>query len=158
MSNNDMLKRLEVELKANRLSDQESSDSSEIQDIKKTKDAQKTLAIIGSKKLKDRDFFDTRVTEWIDRHGTPVMIVTGTSEGTDQMAVDYAEKHGIPWEAFKPDYSRYLRKYAPSVRNTRIIEASTHVMAFPSRTGIGTQDSIRKAKRFKRKTYVYWID
>jgi hypothetical protein len=49
-------------------------------------------------------------------------------------------------------------KYKFLERNTKIVENSTHYIAFPSRSGSGTQDTIRKAQKKGLKGFVIYID
>jgi hypothetical protein len=118
----------------------------------------KILAIIGARTMDNQDLFDEKMAEWVDIYGQPDEIVSGGAVGADTMAEAYAQKNCIPITVYKPDYERYSGKYAPIVRNTQIIEHSTHILAFPSRYGKGTQDSLRKAKKYRREIKQYLID
>jgi SLOG family YspA-like protein len=156
-----LIKRLKVELKANVLSDTESDDTIDTLSSDEGDDdhhKMTILAIVGSRTMVDQDLFDVEMEKWVKRYGQPDEIVSGGAVGADRMAERYAEKYGIPITVFKPDYERYPGKYAPIVRNTQIIEHCTHVLAFPYRQGRGTQDSMKKAKRFHRKMRIIWID
>jgi hypothetical protein len=48
-------------------------------------------------------------------------------------------------------------KKAGLLRNTDIINESTHVIAFPNDKGSGTQDSIRKAQKLGKIVKVIYI-
>jgi YspA, cpYpsA-related SLOG family len=156
-----MIKRLELELKANHRSEEHSRDtSSEDSSIEaeETKNKRVVLAVIGSRTMVDQQLFDETIEKWVKKYGEPDEIVSGGAVGADTMAEVYAREHDIQITVFRPDYATYPGKYAPIVRNTQIIEHCTNVLAFPSRSGSGTQDSLRKAKRFKRKVWVHWIN
>jgi hypothetical protein len=58
----------------------------------------------------------------------------------------WAKKYDIQLITLKPQYDIYSYKVAPLMRNTDIIAAATHLLAFPSYSrGRGTQDAIKKA-------------
>ena len=63
----------------------------------------------------------------------------------------------FPIKIFKPDWLKYGKAAGP-IRNQQIIEYATHVIAFPSKTGKGTQDSIIRAKKLNRKLIICPID
>lgn len=160
MKNADQINRLVLELKANRVSESE-SDSSQSQDSDNKggrKSNRIVLAIIGSRDMNNQNLFDEKMENWVKKYGQPDEIVSGGAKGADTLGEEYAEKYGIPIEIFRPDYKRYPGKYAPLVRNTDIIQYCTHVMAFPSRNGRGTQDAMRKANKFHKKMKVIYID
>jgi len=59
---------------------------------------------------------------------------------------EMGKKTRYPLITLKPQYDLYPPKIAPLMRNTDIIAAATHLLAFPSYSrGRGTQDAIKKA-------------
>ena len=54
----------------------------------------------------------------------------------------FAAQHHIKTLVFKPDWKKYGKR-AGFLRNIDIIKAATHVIAFPSKNGSGTQHSIK---------------
>ena len=84
------------------------------------------------------------------------VIVSGGAVGTDTMAERFAQEMGIQTQIFKPDWSQ--GRHAALLRNTDIVNHSTHVIAFPARTGRGTQDSIRKSQKRGVPLKVLYID
>lgn len=152
------IKRLETELNANSASKKDIVDTNSTESEDDLNGNRVILAIIGARTMNDQKLFDEKMEDWVTEYGEPDEIVSGGAIGADTMAEKYAAKHSIDLTVFKPDYDKYAGKYAPIVRNTQIIEHCTHVLAFPSHYGRGTQDSLRKARRFKRKTRVHWID
>jgi hypothetical protein len=116
------------------------------------------LAIVGSRDMTDQDLFNREIERWIGEYGVPNEIVSGGASGADTMAKEYAKLTGIPIVVFKPDYKTFPSKYAPLARNTQIIGRCTHVLAFPSSMGRGTQDSLRKAESGKKIISVVYIN
>lgn len=116
------------------------------------------LAIIGSRDMVDVDLFNTEIDKWIHTHGAPDEIVSGGARGADKFGEMYANKNKIKIKIFLPDYNKYPGKYAPIARNTQIIEYSTHVLAFPSKKGRGTQDAMRKAEDLGKDVTIAYID
>lgn len=108
------------------------------------------LAIVGSRTFKGS--IEEDVSEFILKKmgQVPKLIVSGGARGVDSLAVAYARKHKIPYKTFLPEWSK-LGKKAGLARNTDIINAATHVIAFPDKKGgNGTRDSIRKAQKLNK--------
>lgn len=120
------------------------------------------LAIVGSRTFADNVLFEETIQEFIVRHEMPIKVVSGGAKGADTMGENWAKRMGITLQVFKPRWKYPLSgKYDPGAglkRNTDIIKACTHVNAFPSKKGRGTQDSIRKAKEMGKPCIVKWIE
>ena len=131
------------------------------------------VAIVGYRNFKDYDLFKKAVIKVLEEWGITHIeeaiekeilecIVSGGADGTDTLAENFADEYKISKKIFLPDYSVHtslkMRKKAPLLRNTQIINYSTHVIAFPSHSGTGTQDSISKAKEKNKIMKVLWID
>lgn len=107
-------------------------------------DVKRIVAIVGYRKFTDWALFKNTMEEFIVRYGIPTMVVSGGATGADAMAEKWAKGHAIPIQILRPDWKKY-GKAAGILRNTDIVAACTHVVAFPSQKGKGTQDTIRKA-------------
>ena len=117
---------------------------------------QMNLAIVGSRELTDYSWFKSHVEAFISEHGKPDLIVSGGARGADTLARNYAQEHQIPIQEFLPNWK--LGRHAGILRNTDIVQASTHVLAFPSKQGRGTQDSMKKATEANKILKVIYID
>lgn len=115
-----------------------------------------SLAIVGSRELTNYEWFKEHVQAFISEHGKPDLIVSGGARGADTLARIYAKENGIPIQEFLPNWK--LGRHAGILRNTDIIEASTHLIAFPSKVGRGTQDSMRKAEQSGKIVQTIYID
>lgn len=115
------------------------------------------LAIVGSRAIKTS--IEEDVTEFIVKCGLkPTLIVSGGAKGVDTSAMLYAKKYDIPFKTFLPEWEKHGKK-AGLLRNTDIIKAATHVIAFPEKDGgKGTRDSIRKAKQLGKVLKVIEVD
>lgn len=92
------------------------------------------IAIIGSRTITNynlESIVSDEVTE----------IVSGSAKGADTLAREYAEKHGLKYTEFLPDYSRY-GKAAPIVRNKQIADYSDKVIALWNGKSKGTKSVI----------------
>lgn len=103
------------------------------------------LAIVGSRYYTDYDIFKKYINDWIIKFGTPNKIISGGCRGVDTLAEKYAKENKINLEVIKPNWD--LGKIAGPLRNTKIVNKSTHMIAFPSSNSKGTKDSIKKAKK-----------
>ena len=118
------------------------------------------LAIVGSRDMtsyKDMEtHIDLALKEWSSEVKDITLIVSGGCKGADQLGEQFAKKHKIKTMILKPDWKTYGKR-AGILRNHDIIGNATHVIAFPSKKGSGTQHSIEIAKKQNKPTYVHFI-
>lgn len=114
------------------------------------------LAIVGSRNFNDKSSFTKHVQEWIRENGKPEKIVSGGATGADRLARNFAKDNNIDLIEFLPDYNKHGR-IAPLLRNTQIVECCTHAIAFPSKNGSGTQDTIRKLKNSNKSVTIHFV-
>lgn len=102
------------------------------------------LAIVGSREFDDYEVFKECVDKYIKSHDKPKLIISGGARGVDTMAEKYAQENNIKTKIYYPNWT--LGRKAGILRNSEIIAAATHVIAFPTDSSVGTYDSIMKAK------------
>ncbi len=107
------------------------------------------LAIVGGRDYTNYEHFKTIVNDFVTEIGVPNEIISGGAKGVDTMASMWAKEHNIPIIELKPDWNKFGKR-AGILRNTDIIDASTHVLALPTSKSIGTHDSINKAKNLNK--------
>ena len=73
------------------------------------------------------------------------------------MAERFAKEHNLKTIIYLPDWKENKRG-AGIIRNTDIVNDSTHMIAFPSKVGKGSQDSIRKAEKKGTPLKILYID
>jgi hypothetical protein len=133
--------------------------------MKQTEGLPIVLAIVGSRILNNAEhgsIFEVALSAFVAKHGMPTRIVSGGAAGADRMGAQWARKNGIELVEYKPVWKNAAGVYDKAAglrRNTDIVNACTHVVAFPStHHGSGTQDSVRKARAGKKVVYEYAID
>ncbi len=108
------------------------------------------LAIVGSRDFTDYKLLTKVVNEtlqeWNIKYSELIHIVSGGAKGADALAAKFAAQHDIPLREYLPDWDAHGKAAGP-IRNKAIIADATHVIAFPSTTGKGTQNSISLAKK-----------
>ena len=119
------------------------------------------LGIVGSRNFTDYNSFKRAVfkvlEEWNIELKNIENIVSGGAKGADTLGEKFSKKYGLNIIIYKPNWNLHGKK-AGILRNTDIVEKSTHMIAFPSKYGKGTQDSIRKAENKKIPIKVLYID
>ncbi len=115
------------------------------------------LAIVGSRTFTNKNLFNQKINEFILKYNTPDIIISGGAKGADTLGENYAIDNNIPLKIFYPDWSKH-GKIAGIIRNTNIVNDCTHILAFPSKNGTGTQDTIRKGKLANKKIFVVHIN
>ena len=83
----------------------------------------------------------------------PTEILHGGAKGADELANQYAEKHGIKCIIIRPDYQRHNPKLAPLLRNTELVKLADCTLALygPGRDGKGgTADTAQKTKAARK--------
>ena len=119
------------------------------------------LAIVGSRNYKDYsdcvDKINKTLLEWNIDIKNIDSCVSGGAQGADTLAERWAKENNIRPDIKRPDWNAH-GKAAGIIRNTDIVNACTHIIAFPSKSGRGTQDSIRKALKLKKVVKEFYID
>ena len=117
------------------------------------------LAISGSRNYTNYEEFCKILNEYLSDNKEVELecVISGGAIGTDTMAEKYANDNNILFLVFKPEYEKYGRS-APLVRNKKIIKNATHLIAFPSAKGSGTQHTIMCAKKSGIPCKIYDID
>lgn len=113
--------------------------------------------IVGSRNYTDYKQFKTFLQDALKTWPDVIEVVSGGAQGADAMAERWARENNIPIKIFKPDWVKFGKAAGP-IRNQQIIEYASHVIAFPSKTGKGTQDSIVRATKLKRELIICPID
>ena len=115
------------------------------------------LGVSGYRGFNDYHRFYREMTSFIEEHGKPTEIVSGGAKGADAMAERYAHEENIPLLVYHPDWNKHGKR-AGILRNGDIVTRCTHLIAFPSRRGKGTQDAIRRARRQGKPCKEIWIE
>ena len=119
------------------------------------------LAIVGSRDFKDYVLFTKTVTNALQEWGIGInelqYIVSGGASGADSLAAKFAIEQKVPLKEFLPDWDTHGKAAGP-IRNKEIIANATHVIAFPSSSGKGTQHSISLAKKASLPLKIMGID
>jgi hypothetical protein len=122
------------------------------------------LAIVGSRNFTDYYVFRQKVEqalqEWLieeNKDITVEYVISGGASGIDSLANTWANEKECKMVVHWANWAKHGKAAGP-IRNSLIISDSTHVIAFPSKFGRGTQDSIRKAKREGKKIKIFWVE
>jgi len=127
----------------------------------KKEQPQIVLALVGSRNYTNyaefKNIIAHTLAKWKIKISDISLVVSGDAKGADALAEKWAIEHKKTFTKFVADWKAYGTAAGP-MRNTDIINLSTHVIAFPSREGAGTQDSIAKANNSNKKVNIFYID
>ena len=116
------------------------------------------LAIVGSRTFNDFDLLVKWIRPFKRYATTPIEIMSGGAPGADSLAKKYAKSPSL----FNTTYTEYpaeWNKYGKSagfIRNQIIIDNCDMVLAFWDGQSRGTADTIEKAKKAKRPTFIIY--
>lgn len=114
------------------------------------------LAIIGSRSFNNYLYAKRKILDVIESNDIQVYkIISGGANGADKIAEMFSNDYNIPIEIIHPDWS--IGRHAGLKRNTDIINKSDYVIAFWDGISKGTLDSIGKAKRLKKRIFIFNI-
>ena len=115
------------------------------------------IGIVGSRKFTDFVIFNNAMAVFLPLSTTNIeQIISGGAEGADTLAELFADRNGIKTKIIKPDRKKYGKK-AAFLRNGEIVAESDIIVAFWDGVSRGTQDTITKAKIFKRPTVIIYV-
>jgi hypothetical protein len=109
------------------------------------------VAVIGSREFNDYE----RLRDTLSLF--PITkIISGGAKGADSLSERYARENGIPTEIYHAQWDLFGKK-AGFLRNTTIVENSELVIAFWDGKSRGTRDSIGKASKQKKQTFIVYF-
>ncbi len=114
------------------------------------------LAIIGSRTFNDYDLLEKWIKPfWHYSASGDLIIISGGAYGADLLGENLADKYKLGKQIFKPEWGKY-GKSAGFIRNQTIVDNCDMVLAFWDGESRGTADTIEKAKRAKRPTFIVY--
>jgi hypothetical protein len=115
-----------------------------------------TVAIVGSRDFKDKDFVEESICSLFDIGGFFAGIISGGASGVDTIAKKIAEEYGVPFTEYEADWKTYGKSAGP-IRNELIVKDCDLLIAFWDGISPGTKSSIDIAKRLKKTTVIFYI-
>lgn len=113
------------------------------------------LGIVGTRTFTDYDLFKKKLLKKYDIAEIDE-IVSGGADGTDTLAEMFAKEFEIKFKVYKPNWDKYGKRcYA--IRNAKIVERCTKLVAFWDGKSPGTSMTINMAKSAKKSVKIYTI-
>jgi hypothetical protein len=115
-----------------------------------------SVSISGSRKCSDRDI---DYIKNILNYYQPIISnihIGCCPTGVDKLVRDYCDFYKIPYQVFIADWSQGLK--AGPLRNTKVIEGTLLLIAFPSPKSKGTINTIKQAENAGIKVFKYEIE
>jgi len=115
------------------------------------------LAIIGSRTFNDYDV----LTIWADAafymfDNDDRVIISGGAKGADSLGKKFAQENKIEYLEFPADWDKH-GKSAGFVRNQQIVDNCDMILAFWDGKSKGTKDTIDKARKAKKPTFIIYF-
>lgn len=114
------------------------------------------LAIVGGRDFNDYNKFLSTMFLF-NRHPQdfPGIIISGGAKGADYLAFRFAEERRIEMRVYPAEWDRF-GKSAGFIRNQTIVDNCDMVLAFWDGESRGTADTIEKAKKAKKPTFIVY--
>ena len=111
------------------------------------------LVVVGSSRFYDYSLVEEAIDEWASEEAHPDLVITGGASGVDYLAERWADNNNVPyavlseeWNAPRTGLEDDGRAAAPTSLTNQLLEAATHVLAFPSPTSKWTNVVIAMAE------------
>lgn len=114
------------------------------------------LSIVGGRNFNDYALLASTIFNNLCPLDFITEIISGGAKGADTLGADFAENNDIPLKIFPAEWDKY-GKSAGFIRNQTIIDNCDVVLAFWNGESKGTADTIEKAKRAKKPTFIIYI-
>ena len=114
------------------------------------------LAIIGSRTFNDYALLANTIFSSLCPLDFITEIISGGAKGADSLGADFAENNDIPLKVFPAEWNKY-GKSAGFIRNQIIVNTCDMVLAFWDGESRGTADTIAKAKKAKKPTFIVYF-
>lgn len=105
------------------------------------------LAIVGGRDFRNQTLFDQSIKSLLETYPLDTIdaVVTGGAKGADEMGKCWAVDNNIPVILFLPNWRKY-GKAAGILRNGKIVDKATIMLAFWDGKSPGTKNSIQRAR------------
>jgi hypothetical protein len=119
------------------------------------------LAIVGGRDFNDEFIMAEYISIFIvaytnDELDPPkIEVISGGAKGADTLGERFARINRCPVTIFKPEWNKY-GKSAGFIRNQTIVDNCDMVLAFWDGKSRGTADTIEKAKKAKKPTFIVY--
>ena len=111
------------------------------------------LVVVGSSRFYDYSLVEEAIEEWASEEAHPDLVITGGASGVDYLAERWADNNNVPYAVFSEQWNAPRtgledegRAEAATSLTNQLLEAATHVLAFPSQTSKWTNVVIENAK------------
>jgi len=112
--------------------------------IQETLTKEVTLAVVGSRRWKDKALLFDVLDDWMKVIGKPDLVVSGGADGADILGETWAKSRGIKTDIKYPEW-RKEGFMAGINRNADIVSPATHMVAFFLPFSGGTMNSLKRA-------------
>lgn len=114
------------------------------------------LAIIGSRSFTDFSLAEYYFLRYYNQYQKDLEIVSGGAIGADSLAKRLAEKYKLRLTEHLPDYAKYSN-LAPLIRNQLIVNDAEEIICFWDGESRGSKDSLVKAKKQLKPTFIVYF-
>ena len=111
------------------------------------------LVVVGSSRFYDYSIVEEAMDEWSADEAHPDLIITGGASGVDYLAERWADNNNIAYAVFSEEWNAPRagledggRDAAPTSLTEQLLDAATHVLAYPSQTSKWTNVVIAMAE------------
>ncbi len=113
------------------------------------------LAIVGGRNFNDYTLLADTIFNSLCPLEFITEIISGGAKGADTLGDNFAENNGILLTIFPAEWAKY-GKQAGYVRNQLIVDNCDMILAFWDGQSRGTADTIEKAKRAMKPTFIVY--
>ncbi len=115
------------------------------------------LAIVGGRTFNDYSLLEKTFYNHFTKHGiSEIVIISGGAKGADSLAFQFAENHRLEMRVYPAEWDKF-GKSAGFIRNQTIVDNCDMVLVFWDGVSRGTADTIEKAKRAKKPTFIIYF-
>jgi len=119
------------------------------------------LAIVGGRDFNDEFLMAEHIAMFMAAYTNEelkppdVKVISGGAKGADSLGERFAKIYQVPVTVYKPNWKEYGRS-AGFIRNQIIVDNCDMVLAFWDGRSRGTHDTINKAKKAKKPTFIVY--
>lgn len=113
------------------------------------KDYANRVIVCGSRGFSDKVLFHEKIMEYLEEFTEPVLFISGAAPtGADDLIIRWCQKFNYPCKQVPADWDTQGKR-AGFLRNTKMAEMATHVLAFYDGTSPGTKHMLEEAEERK---------